>query len=94
MPAIYDRIQAITNISARRKAIKALSPNEKKEYIRYQSNLRQRRYMADPVKRTLAYTLNNVYRQSILPLIPNKYQEYKQKKASYMREYRARNKSS
>ena len=90
---IYDRIQAIPKYGDRRRAIKALSENDKKSYIRYQTNLRQRKYMSDNVNRTLAYGLNNVYRQSILPLIPGKSQEHRRKKAAYMKAYRAKKKS-
>jgi hypothetical protein len=89
MSAIYDRIQAITNLASRRKAIKSLSDSNKKEYIRHQTNLRQRKYMSDPVNRVNAYLLNNVYRQSVLPLIPGKSVEYKRRRTAYMRSYRA-----
>lgn len=88
MSAVYDRIQAITNVSARRKAIKSLSAENKKEYVRHQTNLRQRRYMSDPTNRTVAYMLNNAYRHSIPDV--NKSREYRLKRTAYMRAYRAK----
>ncbi len=39
----YNRIQAITSLGERRKAIKALSESPKKDYTNYQSNLRKKK---------------------------------------------------
>ena len=90
MSAVYHRVQAITDYGQRRKAIKSLSADNKKEYMRHQTNLRQRRYMSDPTNRAVAYMLNNAYRQSIPD--PVKSREYTKKRTAYMRAYRARNK--
>ena len=90
MSAVYDRIQAITDVASRRKAIKNLSADNKKEYVRHQTNLRQRRYMSDPVKRTNAYVLNAIYKNFIKALHPEKARQNRIKHAQYMREYRAR----
>ena len=88
---IYNNIQAITDFAQRRKAIKALSENDKKSYVRYQTNLRQRRYMSHPVHRTLAYTLNAEYKKMVKVLHPDKARQNRIKHAEYMRQYRARN---
>ena len=87
---IYNNIQAITDFAQRRKAIKALSENDKKSYVRYQTNLRQRRYMSHPVHRTNAYVLNAIYKNFIKALHPDKARQNRIKHAQYMREYRAR----
>ena len=90
MSAVYDRVQAITDIASRRKAIKSLSADNKKEYTRHQTNLRQRRYMSDPTNRAVAYRQNNFYRQSIPDA--QKSREYRQKRNAYIRAYRAKSK--
>ena len=90
---LYSRIQSITDYASRRKAIKALSETDKKSYVRYQTNLRQRRYMSHPVHRTNAYVLNAIYKNFIKALQPEKARQNKIKHAAYMRQYRARKKA-
>ena len=84
---IYNRIQAITNYAQRRKAIKALSEHEKKSYVRYQTNLRQRKYMSNPINRTLVYTMNAIYKNT-RKTIPERARLDRLKHAEYMRKYR------
>ena len=85
---LYNRIQAITDNAQRRKAIKALSENDKKSYVRYQTNLRQRKYMSNPVNRTLAYVMNAEYKKMVKVLHPNRARQNRTKHAEYMRMYR------
>ena len=85
---LYNRIQSITDNAQKRKAIKSLSEAEKKSYVRYQTNLRQRKYMSNPVNRTLAYVLNAEYKKMIKVLHPNKARQNRTKHAEYMRAYR------
>ena len=90
---IYNKIQSITDYALRRKAVKALSENDKKCYVRYQTNLRQRRYMSDPRKRQLMYKYVNEYKKMIKMLYPEKARQNRIKHAAYMRAYRARKKA-
>ena len=91
--AIYNRIQSIASYGLRRKAIKALSESDKKSYIRYQTNLRQRKYMSDPRKRERTYAYNRKYKQNIDMLYTHRSQENRIKHAAYMRAYRAKKKA-
>ena len=85
---LYNRIQAITDNAQKRKAIKSLSEADKKSYVRYQTNLRQHKYMSNPVNRALAYTLNAVYKNFVKALQPEKARQNRTKHAEYMRAYR------
>jgi|688.fasta_scaffold244358_2 hypothetical protein len=44
---IYNKIQAIEDMCAMRKALKELTEDDKKAYIRYQTNIRQQKYRQD-----------------------------------------------
>jgi acetone carboxylase gamma subunit len=44
---IYNKIQAIEDICARRKALKELTEDDKKAYVRCQTNMRQQKYRQD-----------------------------------------------
>ena len=88
---LYSRIQSIADYALRRKAIKALSESDKKSYVRYQTNLRQRKYMTNPVNRTIAYTMNAIHRRNI-NINPERARKNRLKQAEYMRKYRARKK--
>jgi hypothetical protein len=55
----YKRIQAITVVAARRKAIKSLSDPETKAYTNYQANLRKKKFMFDANNRDRVYADNN-----------------------------------
>ena len=90
--AIYNRIQSIASYGLRRKAIKALSDDDKKSYVRYQTNLRQRRYMSDPRKRDLMYAYNREYKKMIKMQFPERARLDRIQAAAYMRAYRAKKK--
>lgn len=62
---IYNRIQSITDITARRKAIKELSDDDKKAYTNYQSNLRKKKFMSDANNRDRVYAANNLYKEIV-----------------------------
>ena len=87
---LYSRIQSITDYALRRKAIKALSETDKKSYVRYQTNLRQKRYMSNPKHKALAYRYNTEYKKTVAMLYPEKARQNKIKHTAYMRQYRAR----
>ena len=84
---LYSRIQSITDYAQRRKAIKALSETDKKSYVRYQNNLRQRKYMSNPVNRTNAYIHNAVYK-NIIKVDAHRARQNRIRHAEYMRMYR------
>ena len=84
---LCSRIQAITDYAQRHKAIKALAEADKKSYVRYQTNLRQRCYMSHPVNRTIAYTMNAICHNHI-KIDPEKARQHRIKHAAYMQMYR------
>ena len=64
--AIYDRIQAITQIGPRRKAIAEMRKNSEADYnnyIKYQTNLRKQKYMKDPDNRKTVYENNKQWKK-------------------------------
>ena len=66
--AIFDKIQAITQIGSRRKAIAEMrekSPADHRLYVNYQSNVRKKEYMKDPDNRAKVYMKNREYKARI-----------------------------
>ena len=49
MSAIFDNIQSIPDYSERRRAIQALSPNDKEAYMKHQNKLRQSKYRSKKI---------------------------------------------
>jgi hypothetical protein len=72
---VYNKIQAIKNIADRRKAIKELSQSDKKIYEKYQSNVRQKRFMQDVNKREKVYAEKREYHQRKIQENPEKARE-------------------
>ena len=68
----YKRIQAITDIAAKCKAIKALSESDKKAYTNYQSNLRQKKFLRDANNRYRVYADNREYKSQVRKKISEK----------------------
>ena len=72
---IYNRIQAITDIGSRRKALKALSDADKKAYTNYQSNLRKKKFMSNANNRDRVYVENREYKKIQRKKNPEKVRE-------------------
>jgi len=72
---IFNRIQALSNIADKRKAIKDLSHDDRIAYKRYQINLRQKKFMSDPDKRAKVYADKNEYKKNIRANNPDKARE-------------------
>jgi hypothetical protein len=68
----YKRIQAITDIAAKRQAIKALSESDKKAYTNYQSNLRKKKFLRDANNRDRVYADNREYKSQVRKKNPEK----------------------
>lgn len=86
---IFNRIQAISNIADKRKAIKELSDDDRKAYKRYQINLRQKKFMSDPDKRAKVYANKNEYKKNIRANNPDKAREIVR---GYVQRFRERQK--
>jgi hypothetical protein len=83
----YKRIQAITSIGERRKAIKALSESQKKDYTNYQSNLRKKKFLKDANNRDKVYAENKEYKAQIRKKNPEKVKAIVRE---YVRKFRER----
>jgi hypothetical protein len=68
----YKRIQAITSLSQRRKAIKALSESQKIDYTNYQSNLRKKKFLKDANNHDRVYAENREYKEKVRKQNPEK----------------------
>ena len=83
----YKRIQAITDLGARRRAIKAMSESDKKAYLAYQSNLREKKYMKDANNRDKVYADNKERKAQYRKKNPEKARAIVRE---YVRKFRAR----
>jgi hypothetical protein len=83
----YKRIQAITSLSERRKAIKALSESQKRDYTNYQSNLRKKKFMKDANNCDRVYADNREYKEKVSKQNPEKVKAIVRK---YVHKFRAR----
>jgi hypothetical protein len=72
---IYNKIQAIQNIGDRRKALKELSASDKKTYEKYQTNLRQKKYMANAENKDKVYANKREYKREYRKKNPEKTRE-------------------
>ncbi len=68
----YKRIQAITSLGERRKAVKALSESQKRDHTNYQSNLRKKKFMKDANNRDRVYADNREYKENVRKKNPEK----------------------
>jgi hypothetical protein len=83
----YKRIQAITSLGERRKAIKAMSESQKKDYKNYQSNLRKKKFMKDANNRDSVYAENREYKEKVRKKNPEKVKAIVRE---YVRKFRQR----
>lgn len=86
---IFNKIQELSNIADKRKAIKELSDDDRKAYKRYQINLRQKKFMSDPHKRAKVYADKKEYKQKIKAYNPDKVREIVR---GYVQRFRERQK--
>ena len=86
----YKRVQAITSLGERRKAIKAMSESEKRSYLAYQSNLRKKKFMQDANNRDKVYAENKEYKAKIRKKNPEKVKAIVRE---YVRKFRERHAS-
>ena len=86
---IYKRIQAISSFADRRKALKDLSDVDKKAYKRYQTNLRQKKFMSDAQNRDRVYAEKREYKRECRKNNPEKVREIVK---GYVQRFRERRK--
>ncbi len=83
----YNRIQAITSLGERRKAVKALSESQKRDYTNYQSNLRKKKFMRDANNRDRVYADNREYKENVRKQNPERVRAIVRE---YVRKFRER----
>ena len=86
---IFNKIQELSNIADKRKAIKDLSDDDRKAYKRYQINLRQKKFMSDADKRAKAYDKKKEYKHNLKANNPDKVREIVR---GYVKRFRERQK--
>ena len=86
---IFNKIQQLSNIADKRKAIKDLSDDDRKAYKRYQINLRQKKFMSDPDKKAKVYANKNQYKKNFRANNPDKAREIVR---GYVQRFRERQK--
>jgi len=69
---IYNKIQAIQNFADRRKALKDLTPLDKISYQKYQTNLRQKKFMTNPLNKDRVYAQKSQYKKEYRKNNPDK----------------------
>lgn len=72
---IYNRIQAIQNIGDRRKALKDLAAVDKKAYEKYQTNLRQKKFMSNAQNKDRVFAEKREYKKEYRKKNPEKARE-------------------
>ena len=87
---IYNRIQGIASLGEKHKAIKALSSSDKNAYMKYQTNLRQKKFMSDANNMDRVYAEKREYKKLQRKKNPEKVREIVR---GYVKRFRDRLKS-